>query len=63
MTMQQRIEAALRALQPEHLQVLDESHMHSRGLETHFKAVLVASSSPASTASSAIRRSTPPWVS
>ncbi|MDT3420841.1 BolA protein [Pseudomonas protegens] len=42
MTMQQRIEAALRALQPGHLQVLDESHMHSRGLETHFKAVLVS---------------------
>ncbi|MGC5701176.1 BolA family transcriptional regulator [Pseudomonas sp. NFXW11] len=42
MTMQQRIETALGALQPEHLQVLDESHMHSRGLETHFKAVLVS---------------------
>ncbi|OLF52471.1 BolA family protein [Pseudomonas chlororaphis] len=42
MTMQQRIEAALGALQPEHLQVLDESHMHSRGLQTHFKAVLVS---------------------
>lgn len=40
--MQQRIESALGALQPEHLQVLDESHMHSRGLETHFKAVLVS---------------------
>jgi BolA protein len=42
MTMQQRIESALSALQPEHLQVLDESHMHSRGLQTHFKAVLVS---------------------
>ncbi|QIH10011.1 MULTISPECIES: BolA/IbaG family iron-sulfur metabolism protein [unclassified Pseudomonas] len=42
MTMQQRIETALAGLQPEHLQVLDESHMHSRGLETHFKAVLVS---------------------
>lgn len=42
MTMQQRIEAALTALQPQHLQVLDESHMHSRGLQTHFKAVLVS---------------------
>ncbi|AMB85243.1 BolA family transcriptional regulator [Pseudomonas agarici] len=41
MTMQQRIETALAALHPEHLQVLDESHMHSRGLQTHFKAVLV----------------------
>ena len=42
MSMQQRIEAALGALQPQYLQVLDESHMHSRGLETHFKAVVVS---------------------
>ncbi len=42
MNMQQRIEAALAALQPQYLQVLDESHMHSRGLQTHFKAVLVS---------------------
>ncbi|SEI23519.1 transcriptional regulator, BolA protein family [Pseudomonas asplenii] len=40
--MQQRIETALGTLQPEHLDVLDESHMHSRGLQTHFKAVLVS---------------------
>ena len=33
---------ALQALQPLHLEVLDESHMHSRGLETHYKAVVVA---------------------
>lgn len=42
MTMQQRIEAALAALQPQHLQVLDESLMHSRGLQTHFKAIVVS---------------------
>ncbi|MFJ2364284.1 BolA family protein [Pseudomonas sp. NPDC087697] len=42
MTMQQRIESALDALQPAHLDVLDESHMHSRGLQTHFKAVVVS---------------------
>ncbi|MDY7561427.1 BolA/IbaG family iron-sulfur metabolism protein [Pseudomonas sp. 10B1] len=42
MTMQQRIEATLAAFQPQHLKVLDESHMHSRGLQTHFKAVLVS---------------------
>lgn len=37
------IEQALRsALQPQHLQVLDESHMHSRGQETHYKAVIVS---------------------
>ena len=42
MTMQQRIESALGALSPAHLDVLDESHMHSRGLQTHFKAVVVS---------------------
>ncbi len=42
MSMQQRIEQALGALHPDHLQVLDESHMHSRGLETHYKVVLVS---------------------
>ena len=42
MDMQQRIESTLSALQPVHLNVLDESHMHSRGLQTHFKAVVVS---------------------
>jgi len=42
MPMQQRIEEALGALHPAHMQVLDESHMHSRGQETHYKAVLVS---------------------
>jgi len=42
MDMQHRIKSALGALQPEHLSVLDESHMHSRGLQTHFKAVVVS---------------------
>ena len=42
MTMLQRIESTLSALQPAHLEVLDESHMHSRGLQTHFKAVVVS---------------------
>ena len=37
-----RIRAALQALSPVHLEVLDESHMHSRGLETHYKAVVVS---------------------
>lgn len=36
------LRAALEALQPEHLEVVDESHMHSRGLETHYKAVIVS---------------------
>lgn len=42
MTMLNRIESALALLQPQHLQVLDESHMHSRGQQTHYKAVLVS---------------------
>nr|WP_245399685.1 BolA family protein [Atopomonas sediminilitoris] len=29
-------------MQPQHLEVLDESHMHSRGQETHYKAVIVS---------------------
>jgi len=36
------LQAALASLQPKHLEVLDESHMHSRGLETHYKAVIVS---------------------
>jgi len=36
------IQNALQALQPEHLEVLDESQMHSRGQETHYKAVIVS---------------------
>ncbi len=42
MTMQQRIEQQLAALAPQHLEVLNESHMHSRGQETHYKAVIVS---------------------
>ena len=37
-----RIRAALGALSPTHLEVVDESHMHSRGLETHYKAVIAS---------------------
>ena len=36
-----RIRSALAALSPTHLDVSDESHMHSRGLETHYKATVV----------------------
>ena len=42
MSMKERIVSTLQMLQPEHLEVLDESHMHSRGTETHYKAVLVS---------------------
>lgn len=37
-----QIRQALASLQPQHLEVLDESHLHSRGLETHYKVVLVS---------------------
>ena len=37
-----QIRTALSALQPQHLEVIDESHLHSRGLETHYKAVIVS---------------------
>ena len=30
------------AFNPQHLEVLDESHMHSRGLNSHFKAIIVS---------------------
>lgn len=42
MNKRERIQATLVELQPEHLEVLDESHMHSRGQETHYKVVLVS---------------------
>ena len=38
----ERIQTALDALQPRHLSVQDESHQHHRGLETHYKAVIVS---------------------
>jgi BolA protein len=37
-----QLQVALAALEPLHLEVLDESNMHSRGLETHYKAVIVS---------------------
>ncbi|MCG4454795.1 MULTISPECIES: BolA family transcriptional regulator [unclassified Pseudomonas] len=48
-----QLQAALAALDPQHLEVLDESHMHSRGLETHYKAVIV---SPAFAGLNAVKR-------
>lgn len=41
MSMRETILTRLSGLAPEHCEVLDESHMHSRGLETHYKAVIV----------------------
>ena len=42
MSMRDQIIAALQTLHSEHLDVQDESHMHSRGQETHYKAVIVS---------------------
>ena len=42
MDMRERIEHAAQALTPVHLEVHDESHMHSRGQQTHYKAVIVS---------------------
>ncbi len=42
MSMRERIQSSLGLLQPEYLEVQDESHMHSRGQETHYKAVVVS---------------------
>ncbi|MNN00415.1 transcriptional regulator BolA [compost metagenome] len=53
MSMRERIQTALAALEPQHIEVFDESHMHSRGLETHFKAVVV---SPEFTGLNAVKR-------
>ncbi|MBX3186376.1 MAG: BolA family transcriptional regulator [Labilithrix sp.] len=46
MSVQANVEAKLREkLAPEHLEVINESHMHSvpKGSETHFKVVVVSS--------------------
>jgi len=37
-----RIRDALGELHPEYLELQDESQMHSRGLETHYKMVIVS---------------------
>jgi len=42
LAMQQKIEQALSALCPLWLEVKDESHQHSRGEQTHFKATVVS---------------------
>ncbi len=43
MSMQQQIETKLsQALPCSHLEVINESHMHSRGEESHFKVIVVS---------------------
>jgi len=37
-----RIRNALGALAPQYLELTDESHMHSRGLETHYRVVIAS---------------------
>ena len=51
--MLEKIKSALQVLKPVFLEVSDESHMHSRGQETHYKAVIV---SEAFTGLSKVRR-------
>ena len=56
MSVQETVEAHLRdKLGPEHLEVVNESHMHSvpKGSETHFKVVIV---SPLFEGASAVKR-------
>jgi BolA protein len=42
MSIHERIRAALGSLPTEHLELVNESHMHSRGEDTHFKAIIVS---------------------
>lgn len=53
MMMQERIREALGGLSTHYLELVNESHMHSRGEETHFKAVIV---SPEFAGLNAVRR-------
>ncbi|WP_068828449.1 BolA family protein [Pseudomonas sp. BMS12] len=53
MSMRDKLLQTLAGLEPEYLDVLDESHMHSRGQETHYKAVIV---SPAFVGLNAVKR-------
>ena len=39
---QQALEQALQALNPAHLELINESHMHSAGTESHFKVIVVS---------------------
>ena len=53
MMMQERIREALGGLSTHHLELVNESHMHSRGEDTHFNAVIV---SPEFAGLNAVRR-------
>lgn len=41
-TKRERILAALAVLEPQHLEIQDESRTHSHGQESHYKAVIVS---------------------
>lgn len=54
MSMQQKIVDTLETtLKPDFIQIFNESHMHSRGEDTHFKVILV---SPQFDGMTAVRR-------
>ncbi|HMN35926.1 MAG TPA: BolA family protein [Chiayiivirga sp.] len=42
MDLRDRIHQSALALSPTHLDVRDESHMHARGTQTHYKAIVVS---------------------
>lgn len=42
MSKPERIHTALQILQPQHLELQDESHTHAKGYESHYKVVLVS---------------------
>lgn len=42
MSKPEQILAALQSLQPEHLELLDESHTHAKGYESHYKVIIAS---------------------
>lgn len=42
MSKRDQIRAALEVLHPQHLELLDESHTHANGYESHYKVTLVS---------------------
>lgn len=42
MDLRERIHQSALALEPVHLEVHDESHLHARGTQTHYKAVIAS---------------------
>lgn len=42
MSKPEEILTALQSLNPEHLELLDESHTHAKGYESHYKVIIVS---------------------